>query len=142
MFRELLSKLLIGRLLIVRLLFCFSSRVITCEHSIARYLQVGQVVVIGAGTPQEEKKRIVGFGFLLFDSPLKFAHARGVTVDVDVKPKPLDSSASSSGTSASLASSNSGSHKCWIFQLTQPLLSGWSCFRCSHGFILPSTQMD
>jgi len=71
--------------------------------------EVGQVVVLDGGTPKEEKKKIVGFGPLLFDSPLAFAHSPGATVTADTMPHTVDSSGSSSGTSAdSLAFLRSG----------------------------------
>jgi hypothetical protein len=43
---------------------------------------VGDAVAIEAGTPREERARIIGFGSLLLDRALRFDHPAGATVEV------------------------------------------------------------
>jgi len=43
--------------------------------------EIGEAVVIDAGTPIEEVNRIVGFGSLLLESPLKFDHGPGALIN-------------------------------------------------------------
>jgi nitrous oxidase accessory protein NosD len=43
---------------------------------------IGDAVAIEAGTPSEDRARIVGFGSLILDRPLRFAHPAGSTIEV------------------------------------------------------------
>jgi len=40
------------------------------------YFSIGELIVIDAGTPIEEFNKIVGFGSLILESPLKYDHGR------------------------------------------------------------------
>ena len=42
--------------------------------------QIGQTVIIGEGTDLREERTIVGFGSLILDRPLEYAHARGTLI--------------------------------------------------------------
>lgn len=42
--------------------------------------EVGEEIVIDSGTPVEESNKIVGFGSLILESPLKFDHAAGAPI--------------------------------------------------------------
>merc|ERR1719197_684859 len=44
--------------------------------------EIGEDIVIDAGTPVQEFNRIVGFGSLILESPLKFDHSAGALVNV------------------------------------------------------------
>ena len=48
--------------------------------------QIGDRVVIGAGTANAETRTVVGFGSLILDQPLAFAHASGEAVVVSGSP--------------------------------------------------------
>jgi len=52
--------------------------------------QVGQQIVIDAGTAVEEFNVISGFGSILVESPLKFAHAAGAPVAKSDGPPPAN----------------------------------------------------
>merc|ERR1719487_1555343 len=56
--------------------------------------KIGDIIVIDKGTPIEEWNKVVGYGSLLLESPLRFDHAANALVGVD--------SAVTSGTTASL----------------------------------------
>ena len=58
---------------------------------------VGDSVLVAPGTPAEEGRVVTGFGSLVLDAPLQFAHAAGTTV-VSIGPGPA-STATDAGSS-------------------------------------------
>merc|ERR1719183_3235639 len=45
---------------------------------------IGQEIILGKGTPMEEFNKIVGFGSLILETPLKFDHDAGGVVETKV----------------------------------------------------------
>ncbi|WP_375386606.1 PKD domain-containing protein [uncultured Microbacterium sp.] len=70
---------------------------------------VGQVVVIGVGTPEAETVTISGFGSIIFSEPLRFDHPAGSLIVVQSTPAaaPGAGAAAEQGQAAALAATGS-----------------------------------